>query len=216
MWTPKANTFPKSPVKNHPPVNVKQLARFRLPLGVEGQGGPIPRGEPASAGALSLTRPGGPDDLRQDPRFGHWRRAAGPNLLAPARIRASSGGDRTAATAARGSGAGTPRAPAPEPHGGGAAALGHPPPPGKARELPHLSQPHHVPGYFPSLRPRGPGGDVSGRDAGWANPGAETSDWNPSPASASLVRLRGTRCRLHRLRRRRRRRSKSADTRQLP
>lgn len=91
-----------------------------------------------------------------------------------------------------------------------------PPAPGKARELPHLSQPHHVPGYFPSLRPRGPGGDVSGRDAGWANPGAETSDWNPSPASASLVRLRGTRCRLHRLRRRRRRRSKSADTRQLP
>lgn len=101
---------------------------------------------------------------------------------------------------------------APEPHGGGAAALR--PPPGKAQEPPHLSQPHRVPGYFPSLRPRGPGEDVSGRDAGWANPGAETSGWNPSPASASVTRLRGARCRLHR--RRRRRCSKSADTRQLP
>lgn len=183
MWTPKANTFPKSPVKNHPPVNVKQLARFRLPLGVEGQGGPIPRGEPASAGALSLTRAGGPRRPPAGPTLRALASSCGPEPAGAARDqsfqrRRSDGGHRLQRR-----GAGTPRAPAPEPHGGGAAALGHPPP-GKARELPHLSQPHHVPGYFPSLRPRGPGGDVSGRDAGWANPGAGNFGLEPSPASA--------------------------------
>lgn len=33
MCTPKASTaFPKSTVKNHPPINIKHLTPFRLPL----------------------------------------------------------------------------------------------------------------------------------------------------------------------------------------